>query len=285
MACFCPAWPTHWYSTWSTWSNSHQIEEEQKKKQQPLSQSVCGWRVDTWNTNRSHRSTHLLVVRPHNDEPTEFARPLAVPCVPIACVIETLLVAVSVPNEGSLASRGALPKRQAVGYLPPLPPSLPEGAILAPGQKILACESESRSRRRDENEGENRGHQEAAMAARIGEEAAAPAMRLAVLQLASVSDRTPLQVSVVRNSLPPKKNKNRSWKCYFSKPCTLKSAPGPRETRGGERATAKGKGRGTPRARSGPKASSVVEEHRWIGTSSASSERRGDESWSRRPRV
>ena len=93
----------------------------------------------------------------------------------------------SVPNEGSLASRGALPKRQAVGYLPPLPPSLPEGAILAPGQKILASESESRSRRLDENEGENRGHQEAAMAARIGEEAAAPATRLAVLQLASVS--------------------------------------------------------------------------------------------------
>ena len=146
-----------------------------------------------------HRSTHLLVVRPHNDEPAELARPLAVPCVPIACVIETLLVAVSVPNEGSLASRGALPKRQAVGYIPPLPPSLPEGAKVAtlatPGQKILASESESRSRRRDENEGENRGHQEAAMAARIGEEAAAPATRLAVLQLASVSDRTALQVS------------------------------------------------------------------------------------------
>ena len=56
---------------------------------------------------------------------------------------------------------------------------------------------------------------------------------------------------------------------------------------GGERATrgrrGTGKGRGAPRARSGPKASSVAEEHRWIGTS-ASSERRGEESWSR-PRV
>ena len=192
-----------------------------------------------------HRSTHLLVVRPHNDEPAELARPLAVPCVPIACVIETLLVAVSVPNEGSLASRGALPKRQAVGYIPPLPPSLPEGAKVAtlatPGQKILASESESRSRRRDENEGENRGHQEAAMAARIGEEAAAPATRLAVLQLASVSDRTPLQVIVC--ALPPA-NKTRIdlgnlGNVTFQ--CTLKSAPGPRGTRGGERATAKGK--------------------------------------------
>ena len=114
----------------------------------------------------------------------------------------------SVPNEGSLASRGALPKRQAVGYLPPLPPSLPEGAILAPGQKILASESESRSRRLDENEGENRGHQEAAMAARIGEEDAAPATRLAVLQLASVSDRTPLQVTCAQ--LPPAKKKQES---------------------------------------------------------------------------
>lgn len=174
-----------------------------------------------------HRSTHLLVVRPHNDEPAELARPLAVPCVPIACVIETLLVAVSVPNEGSLASRGALPKRQAVGYIPPLPPSLPEGAKVAtlatPGQKILASESESRSRRRDENEGENRGHQEAAMAARIGEEAAAPAMRLAVLQLA-----------------PKKKKRIDLGNITFPK-FPLKSAPGPRGTRGGERATAKGK--------------------------------------------
>lgn len=161
-----------------------------------------------------HRSTHLLVVRPHNDEPAELARPLAVPCVPIACVIETLLVAVSVPNEGSLASRGALPKRQAVGYIPPLPPSLPEGAKVAtlatPGQKILASESESRSRRRDENEGENRGHQEAAMAARIGEEAAAPATRLAVLQLASVSDRTLLQGSCAHNSRQKKKKESIS---------------------------------------------------------------------------
>ena len=220
-----------------------------------MSQSVCGWRVDTWNTNRSHRSTHLLVVRPHNDEPTEFARPLAVPCVPIACVIETLLVAVSVPNEGSLASRGALPKRQAVGYIPHLPPSLPEGAILAtPGQKILACESESRSRRRDENEGENRGHQEAAMAARIGEEDAAPATRLAVLQLASVSDRTPLQVSVVRNSLPPKKNKNRSWKCYFSMKAKKRTRTA-RDERGG---TSDGKGKGKRRAPSSKWAESIV---------------------------
>ena len=192
-----------------------------------------------------HRSTHLLVVRPHNDEPAELARPLAVPCVPIACVIETLLVAVSVPNEGSLASRGALPKRQAVGYIPPLPPSLPEGAKVAtlatPGQKILASESESRSRRRDENEGENRGHQEAAMAARIGEEAAAPAMRLAVLQLASVSDRTLLQGSCAHNSLPPKKKKRIDLGNITFPKFPLKSAPGPRGTRGGERATAKGK--------------------------------------------
>ena len=87
--------------------------------------------------------------------------------------------------------------------------------------------------------------------------------------------------------LPPakKKKKNRSRKYYFSKISAKKRTRTARDEGGGT-SDGKGKeGRGAPRGRSGPKASSVVEEHRWIGTSPASSERRGDESWSRRPRV
>ena len=34
------------------------LRRSKKKKQQPLSQSVCGWRVDTWNTKS------ILIVRP-----------------------------------------------------------------------------------------------------------------------------------------------------------------------------------------------------------------------------
>lgn len=53
--------------------------------------------------------TYLLVVRSHDDHPSELAGLVAVLAVPLALLVVALLVAVAVPDEDSLAARSALP--------------------------------------------------------------------------------------------------------------------------------------------------------------------------------